>query len=72
MPNLKTNCDCGSVIERDPLTKRALRKIGSNPVCLRCHRLQHAYELYTVPNLRRPTPGPTNLGGLPYATIGKA
>jgi hypothetical protein len=71
MPNIKTNCDCGRVIERDPSTNRALRKCGSNPVCLTCYRRQHAYELYTVPRYRRPGPGPTVLGGLPYATLGK-
>ena len=72
MPHfIKPDCDCTAPIERDPVTGKALYKIGSAPVCSRCHRLQRAHELHHLSNYRRLGPGPTVLGGLPYATLGK-
>lgn len=74
MSNYKHDCDCGRVIERDPVTKNALHKLDGAPVCVRCHRLQIAYECCsnrgpTQAELRHAVP--TVLGGLPYVTLGK-
>jgi hypothetical protein len=71
MPN-KQLCDCGRPIDRDPVTGKPKYRISSAVVCQRCHDLQRRYQFC---DLRGPTrdelrqANPTNLGGLPYATV---
>jgi hypothetical protein len=68
----KPDCDCGALIDRDPVTGKALYRISSANVCKRCHDLQRRYQFCelrgaTRKELRKASP--TYLGGLPYAVV---
>ena len=66
-------CDCTAPLDLDPVTGKSRYRIASATVCRRCYELQRRYEFHEYSSRRRPLPnGPTVLGGLYHATLGKA
>jgi hypothetical protein len=66
-------CDCTAPLDLDPATGKSRYRIASATVCRRCYELQRRYEFHEYSSRRRHLPsGPTVLGGLYHATLGKA